>query len=180
MRKTLTLSMLLLVLCGGTQAFASASFANRSLGLSVSGFKLLGDSPGVDWIVPIALEGGLYIDSGFEVFLRPQFFIANTIIGANTPSGMGLIIGGGGQLGVRYLFLEESIRPYVGLHIAAIVLNRTPQVAAFPGAGTEFGCDFFVGESVSLGIRAVADLFIDLNRPVMFSVGGGAYVTTYF
>ncbi len=180
MRQTLKLSMLLLVVCGGTQAFASASFANRNLGLSVSGFKLLGDSPGVDWIVPIALEGGLYIDSGFEVYLRPQFFIANTLIGAPTTSGMGLIIGGGGQLGVRYLFLEESIRPYVGLHIGALVLNRVPQAVAFPGAGVEFGCDFFVAESVSLGLRAVTDLYIELNRPVMFSLGGGAYATTYF
>lgn len=180
MRKTLKLSMLLLVMCGATQSFASASFANRSLGLSVSGIKLLGDSPGVNWVVPIALEGGLYIDSGFEVYLRPQFFIADTLVGAPTPTGMGLIIGGGGQLGVRYLFLEESIRPYVGVHLAALVLNRTPQAVAFPGVGAQFGCDFFVGESVSLGIRGIVDLFIELNRPVMFGIGGGAYATTYF
>ncbi|MGV3623452.1 MAG: hypothetical protein ACO1OB_21720 [Archangium sp.] len=186
MRKTLKLSMMLLVLCGGTQAFASASFANRSLGLSISGFGLVGDIKPVDWILPIALEGGLYLESGFEVFLRPQFFLARVPINATGPgTAGGIVIGGGGQLGVRYLFLEESIRPYVGLHIAALVFNTQPTVTAYPGVGTQFGCDFFVGESVSLGLRAVVDLALAFNtfgRDVvtLFSLGGGGYVTTYF
>ncbi len=191
MRKTLKLSMLLLAMCGATQALASASFANRSLGAGVSFIKIVGESSlGTDWFVPISLEGGLYIDNGFEVFLRPQFFLAQATFGAPTPSGAGLVIGGGGQLGVRYLFLEESIRPYMGLHLSAIVLSRCPstvpcsemqtQAVAYPGAGVEVGSDFFVGESVSLGIRGLVDLYIQLNRPVMFGIGGGLYATTYF
>ncbi len=180
MRKTLSMWVLVMSLLGATNAMASASFANRSLGLGVSAMKLLGDSIHIDWAVPIALEGGLYVGEGFEIFLRPQFFIVNTTIGANTASGAGTILGGGGHAGVRYLFLEESIRPYVGIQIAVIALARQPTVDVYPGAGIQAGIDFFVADSISLGARGYFDAYVVLNFPWSFDVGGGINVTTYF
>ena len=51
--------------------------------------------------------------------------------------------------------------------------------SAGPGAGA--GVDFFVADSVSLGLRGTVDLFITLNpTSVLFSVGGGLNATTYF
>jgi outer membrane protein len=94
----------------------------------------------------------------------------------------GIIVGYGGQLGVRYLFLEESIRPYVNAHLTGFGVPKEGAPAlALAGLGVGGGVDFFVGESVSLGARVTADLFLSLvPLQPRFALGGGAYVTTYF
>ena len=123
-------------LLAATEASASASFANRNLGLGVSGFGILGEHViGIDWGVPITLEGGLYIESGFEIFIHPQFMILQVPFGAATPTGAGGIFGFGGHLGTRYLFLEESIRPYVAIQVAVLGLATTPDAKVFVGPG---------------------------------------------
>jgi outer membrane protein len=167
------------VLCAAS-ASASASFSNHSIGLSVSGFKLLGATAPANWGVPIALEGGLYLENGFEAFIHVQGMILQVKNGAETANGMGSIFGFGGHLGVRYLFLEESIRPYVSLQVAVLGMATTPAVQGFVGPGVSAGVDFFVNESISVGARATVDLFWWLNLNPSFGVGGGLYATTYF
>ena len=187
MRKTLRFAVMAAVLCSAAPSFAQ-NFANRSLGLSVSVQKLFGGSfIGPDLIVPIALEGGMYLESGFELYLRPQFFITHVNAGAPRSDGSiggGIVVGGGGQFGVRYLFLEETIRPYVGLHLSVLILGTKPVLGA-PGVGANVGCDFFVSDSVSLGVRVPVDLFLGFNvngKDVVANVGigGTVYATTYF
>ena len=115
MAKKLSTWVLVVGLLCGTQAFASASFANRNLGLGVGGFGIVGNSTavGIDWGVPITLEGGFYIESGFEVFLRIPLLFAYQKFGVTADDGPGIVIASGGQFGLKYMFLEESIRPYV-------------------------------------------------------------------
>lgn len=188
MRKTFSSWVVLVGVLFAAQAHASASFANRNLGLGVSGFAIVGDSTaiGIDWGVPITLEGGFYIDSGFELFLKVPLLFAQQKFGVTQNDGPGIVIASGGQFGVRYLFLEESIRPYVSLHLAGLYFIRDEKLNAgrlnnfFAGPGAALGVDFFVGESISLGIRAYTDMYLTLNKPVNFAVGGGAYATTYF
>lgn len=189
MRKTLRFAVMAAVLCSAAPSFAQ-NFANRSIGLSVSVQKLLGPSIfGVDLVVPIALEGGMYLENGFEIYLRPQFFITQVLTGAKLADGTvgpGIVVGGGGQFGVRYLFLEESIRPYVGLHLAVLILGTAPSILGAPGVGANVGCDFFVSDSVSLGVRVPVDLYLRFNVSGSQSVvpnvgiGGTIYATTYF
>ncbi len=160
-----------------TSATATPSFANRSLGLGVSAFRLVGESGNIDWGIPATLEGGLYIDNGFEAYVRvPLMLLSQPLL--QPP----FIWATGGQLGFRYLFLQESIRPYVNFHVAALAFLRNPvQVSVGPGAGG--GIDFFVSDGVSIGPRVYADLFITLdNRGFVLSaaLGGGGYVTAYF
>lgn len=184
MRKIMTLLVLALCLVG-SKAQATASFAPRELGLGVSGFALLpkGADP-VSWGLPLTLEGGYYIESGFELYLRIPLMLLQQQTGFGADhSAPGTILATGGQFGVRYLFMEESIRPYVMLHLAAIYFFRDPSIGnsfyAGPGAGA--GIDFFVADSVSLGLRGTVDLFITLNpTSVLFAVGGGVNATTYF
>jgi outer membrane protein len=162
---------------------AGGSFANREIGLSVSGFGLLGENnTNLSWGLPISLEAGFYIDSGFTVYLHVPLMVLQQ------KGGYPITLGTGGQLGLKYLFLEESIRPYVFLQLDGLYLFRTepanlPNFYAGPGIGG--GVDFFVAESVSLGLRANADLFIYLapggaSFAVTVSLGGGVNVTTYF
>ncbi|MBL9037854.1 MAG: hypothetical protein JNG84_04995 [Archangium sp.] len=170
-----------------SSAWASASFANRSLGVSVSGFKLVSDSELIDWGVPISIEGGYYLDNGFEAFVRASFMFAyqRAFVQANGEGG--IVIAGGGQVGLRYLFSEESLRPYVDLHFAGFYVSRDATLQGTGvapnglwGPGVSVGLDYFVGDSISIGGRAYVDLFIALNTPLRWALGGGLNVATYF
>jgi hypothetical protein len=181
MRKTLTMVVLAAgVLSAVPVQAGTGSFANRSLGLSVGGFRLFGENEAVDWGLPISLEGGYYLSDGFDLYLRVPFMLMYQRVGV-TETGGGLIFATGGQFGVRYLFLEEDLRPYVNLHLAGLYFVRNQNLGNFffgPGFGG--GLEYFVGESVAVGARAYVDLFINLNQPLRYSIGGQAYVTTYF
>jgi outer membrane protein len=166
-----------------TSANASASFANRSIGVDFSGFKFAGEAPSNYGLVPIALQGGIYIDSGFEVFLRAQLALFYQRTGVGSSNGAGFVWGGGGDLGARYLFLEENIRPYVEVHLAIIGIGlsdtaTTPSVYVGPGLGV--GVDVFVADSISIGPRGFFDFFLNLRAAPLFAFGAGFNVVTYF
>lgn len=185
MRKTFSLWVLVAGLVVSTNAFATASFANRNLGLGVSGFGVFGDTTAlaIDWGVPITLEGGLYLESGFELYLKIPLLFARQKFGV-VNGGPGIVIASGGQFGARYLFLEESIRPWIGIHVSGLYFVRDAMATNlnnfFIGPGTAVGCDFFVSDSISLGIKGYFDMFVTLNKDPSFAVGGGGYATTYF
>lgn len=155
---------------------ATGSFANRSLGVGLGGFKLLGETPLIDWGAPLTLEGGLYLENGWDFYLRVPLMLLKQNANPDQP----LIFAFGGQLGVRYLFLEESVRPYLGAHLAGLYLVRDALPNYFVGPGANAGLEFFVVESISIGARAYVDLYLNLNQPPGFSVGGALYATTYF
>lgn len=182
MRTTLTMVVLGLGLWTAVPAQAgTGSFANRSLGLSVGGFKFMGENELIDWGLPASLEGGYYLGDGFDLYLRVPLMLLYQKFGVTAANGPGLIFATGGQFGLRYLFLEEDLRPYVNLHLAGLYFFRDQALGNFlfgPGGGA--GLDYFVGESVSIGARGYFDLFINLNQPLRFAIGGQAYVTTYF
>lgn len=184
MRKMLSSWVLVFALLGGSQALASASFANRSLGLGISAFSL--QPPGADlvaWGLPITLEGGYYIEGGFDLYLRFEMMFLQQRIGFGADKALpGLLPAFGGQFGVRYLFLEENVRPYVNLHLAGMGFPTAERIGpvGYGGIGAGGGVDFFVSESISLGVRAYVDLFLMLNAPVLVAPGGGIYATTYF
>jgi outer membrane protein len=164
-----------------TQAGAQ-SFSNRSLGLGLGYISIVSDVEPIKYAVPVVLEGGYYIDAGFETYLRVPLMLAYSAVGVGPAGEGGLVVGTGGQLGIRYLFLEESIRPYVGAHLSGLYFFRDSALGPnFQfGPGVTGGVEFFVGESISVGGRGFFDLFITLNAPVRFAVGGGVSVSTYF
>lgn len=185
MRKLLSTSILFAVMLGARSSLATASYAKGNLGLGISPFAVVGDNHGIDWGLPISLEAGYHLENGFEVFLHPQFMPHRIVVDPllklpTADDGRSLIFGFGGHVGSRYLFLEESIRPYVSLHLAVLGFSA-PSLLVLLGPGTMIGSDFFVADSVSLGVRVIADMFIDFNKLVLtFGLGGGIYATVYF
>ena len=171
MRTTLILSLLL-------SFEAHAQFANTSVGVGLNSYRFFYGPE--DWAPAITLEASRYIESGFEVFLRVPFLLLHSQTGADTPTGAGWIIGGGGQLGARYLFLEEQLRPWVGLELAGLVLNKKPAVEGFGGLGASAGVDYFVAENLSIGARGFCDALFDLNVSPRLSVGLGLSFAAYF
>lgn len=155
---------------------AHAQYANRSLGVGAQATTSINN--GAQWAV--TLEGSVYIDSGFDVFLRIPLMITDTPTGAATASGSGQVFGTGGSLGVRYLILEEQIRPYVGIQVSTLVLFTQPLVNYYFGPGATAGCDFFLTDFLSIGLRGSYDMFIDLNRPLRHNFGAGLNVAALF
>ncbi len=156
----------------GTEA--SAQFANRSLGLSVGYAKLNTDQP-FEWAAPISLESSLYIENGFDLTLRlPLMIVTSRVTGRQS-------VGAGTSLGVRYLFSEETLRPYAGAELAFLYLFRDDAgQRAFFGLGPHAGVDYFVGDSVSIGLRGFFNLYVMLNVDPMSSFGAQLVVSTYF
>lgn len=178
------LAGLLAVLAVGLAGEAHAQFANRSLGGGVSFIKLFGGNSragvtGVDFAVPLTLEGSLYIENGFDIYAHVPVMLVSVTAGADTPDGRGLIFGSGGHLGVRFLFAEETLRPYVGIEVAGFVLLAKTTVV-FIGPGATVGLDYFVADTISIGARAFFDLFIELNVDPRPAVGGGIAAAAYF
>lgn len=160
---------------------AQAQFANRSVGGGLSFVKFTGGSAasGLDFAVPLTLQGSIYLENGFDLYAQVPLMLVQVNAGASTPDGHGQVFGTGAHLGARYLFSEETLRPWVGLELACFVLlTTTPLVFAGPGAS--LGVDWFVSDSISVGAHGFFDLFVELNAPLRPSFGGGLSFAAYF
>jgi outer membrane protein len=174
-------TLIFAVLCAGT---AHAQFANRSFGGGVSFVKFIGGdvASGLNFAGALTLEGSLYIDSGFELYAQVPLSVVDVATGADNPgnNGRGQVFGTGGHLGARYLFLEETIRPYVGLEFATFVLITVPDPKVIFGPGLSGGIQWFVADSISIGANANFNVFFELNKPVRPAFGGGLNFGAYF
>ncbi len=181
MRHTVSLLVLCAALLGASESRASASYANRSVSLGLGGLKLLGDnSELISGAAQLNLEGTLYLENGWDLYLRPQLMLMYQTALVGPMGEGGLVVGGGGQFGIRYFFSEESLRPFAGVHLSGLYINRASGDKGYGGIGVQAGLDYFVGESVSIGARAYGDLYYTLNKPLLFAVGGTAVVSVYF
>ncbi len=153
---------------------ARAQFANRSLGLSVGFYKLTANN--LDWAIPIALDGSIYIENGFEATASLDFMLLTQPCAA----GPCQVIGLSPMLGFRYLFLEETIRPYIGLDLAYLHIFGLTAVSDYIGASPKVGCDFFTSENFSLGIVGRATFYWILNQPLNTAVGLQVKASVYF
>jgi len=162
---------------GLTAGVAHAQYAPHSLGAGPQVTVVL-SSRSVMW--GLSIEFTQYLESSFEFVARVPVLIAEVPVGADTPSGEGRVFATGGSLGVRYLFLEGLVRPWVGLQLSGVVLVTRPEVTWSLGAGTTVGLDFILSESWSIGARGIYDVFIDLNRPWRHQLGGSLVVCVLF
>jgi outer membrane protein len=157
---------------------AHAQFANRSLGVSPGFMKLF--APDINWIVPITLDGSIYAENGFDIFIHVPVGIASIVY--LRPDY--ITFAWGGQIGARYLFLEETIRPYVGVQGTVMFIVRDPApVMFFGGIGLVAGIDFFASDTFSLGPRAFFDGFLGIEAGVVTwraQLGGVLNFSVYF
>jgi outer membrane protein len=156
---------------------ANAQFANKSLGVQAGFLSLdgvFGDE--FDYGIPFGVRGSLYIENGFEASLNIGLMVVHDKV-LNT----NVLALDGPALGIRYLFLEESVRPYAGVDLSYLQIfgNTSQPNTAYCGLGPNAGIDFFVSDSVSLGLRARFNLYISLNE-VWESFGVNAQISTHF
>ena len=155
------------LLCGSE---ARAQFANHSLGLETAGVYVanpdaLNSTQGVKQTVgsggQIGIDATLYIDGGFDFYIRVLVGIhqsdrCNGLQGCQ-------VVGVVPALGFRYLLLEDTIRPYLGLtvgYLAFFTAEYDSRFAISPMGGVEF----FISDSFSIGPQIEYHLMLELNQ----------------
>ncbi|ATB31846.1 hypothetical protein [Melittangium boletus] len=152
---------------------AHAQFANHSLGLS-AGYMNFNNTASLSSTVFIGFDASLYIEGGFEVVsLTKLSFPKDPITGRR-------VVGLAPSLGVRYLLLEESIRPYIGADLSYLHVFKESGESNFVGIGPNAGLEIFVTDSVSLGARAQFNAYLSLNERVQTSLIFSGTAAVYF
>ncbi len=180
MRKTRFGLVLVVALLGSMEA--QAQFANKRLGFELGGFSF--NDAEITGGLAVQLEGNYYVENGFDVGIRIPAVLLLTRVSNKQEFGTG------GQLYFRYLFSEESLRPYAGLALDVLVVLRgqvmgdtqsTNQMVFF-GPQAFGGLDFFVVDTVSIGARGFFTAHIAINNRNVFrpTFGGFANVHFYF
>jgi len=149
------LAVVLLVMAGA----AHAQFANRSIGFS-GGYIRLNDNI-INQGIPLGLMGTYYLEDGLELTLRVHGLIVTVAVANNIQA-----FAASGGFGVRYLFLQEQFRPYVGAEISYFQLlgGGGGDLLNYVGASPAAGFDFMLGPQFSLGPRAQVNLYWMINR----------------
>jgi outer membrane protein len=150
---------------------AHAQFANRSLGLSL-GYMNFNNTASLNNTVFVGFDASLYIESGFEAVSLTKISFPEDPITGNR------VVGLAPSLGIRYLFLEESIRPYVGADLSYLHIFKQQGESNFFGIGPNAGIEVFVSDSIALGARAQFNAYLSLSERVQTSLilSGGASV----
>jgi hypothetical protein len=153
-------------------AVAHAEYSNHSLGIGPH-LTVVTGSRSLMW--GLALEGSNYLENGFELFARVPLLIAEPIAGETAR-----VFSTGGNVGVRYLFVEGTVQPWVGLQLSGVVLITQPVVNWFLGAGATIGLDWVLSESWSIGARGIYDVFVRLDGPWRHQLGGSLVGSVVF
>ena len=129
---------------------------------------------GLDRGLFIGLEGSLYIENGWDVVSLSKIVIPRDDLAGQ------YIVGIAPSIGIRKLFSEERIRPYAGVDLSWLFLFRPVGTASLFGVGPNVGVDFFVSDSVSIGVRLQYILYFELNGPFRDSLDASVGVAAYF
>ncbi|MFL5355360.1 outer membrane beta-barrel protein [Archangium sp.] len=152
---------------------AHAQFANRSLGLS-AGYMNFNNTASLNSTVFLGFDASLYIESGFEVVSLTKLAFPYDPISEKR------VVGLAPSLGIRYLFLEEGIRPYLGADLSYLHIFKDSGEQNFFGVGPNAGVEFFVSDSISLGARAQFNAYLSLDEAVQTSLILSAGTSVYF
>jgi outer membrane protein len=138
---------------------AHAQFANRSIGFS-GGYIRLNDNI-LNQAIPFGLLGTYYLEDGLEVTARVHGMIVTLAL-----NGTQAFAAGGG-LGIRYLFLQENFRPYVGAEMSYFqAFFEQNGGLNYVGVSPAAGFDVMFGSQFSLGPRAQVNIYWMLNRSI--------------
>ncbi|MDY7225509.1 hypothetical protein [Hyalangium rubrum] len=152
---------------------AHAQFANRSLGLSL-GYMDFNRTAGLEGGFFLGLDASLYIEGGFDLVSLTK------ITFPKDPATGKRVVGLAPSIGIRYLFLEESFRPFAGSDISYLFVLREGTTGQYVGIGPNVGFEYFVSDSVSLGLRGQYNIYIALNEDTQNSLTFGATAAAYF
>lgn len=152
---------------------AQAQFSNRSLGLSL-GYMDFKRTAGLEGGFFVGFDASYYIENGFDL-------VSLTKLAFPRDPGTGKrIVSLAPSVGIRYLFMEESFRPYAGTDISYLFVFRSGATGQYVGLGPNLGFDLFITDSLSLGLRGQYNFYIALNEKTQTSLTGSVGAAAYF
>ncbi len=152
---------------------AHAQFANHSLGLSL-GYMDFNSTAGLEGGMFLGLDASYYIEGGFDLVSLTK------VTFPKDPLSNKRVVGVAPSVGIRYLFMEESFRPYAGGDISYLFVFRSASNLQYVGLGPNVGFDYFVSDSVSVGLRGQYIFYIALNEKTQNSLAFSAGAAAYF
>jgi outer membrane protein len=155
----------------GSQALAQ--YQNNSIGLNV-GYLDLDEAQGLNWAIPLGLHASRYFDANVEGTAHAIGLLAQVPI--SQKYAFGFLI----QLGARYLFMTEAIRPYAGAHFSFFNVFADNAQYQYGGVGANAGVDYFLNDAWSIGVRGQANLYLTLNAPATWSYGLSLEISTWY
>lgn len=171
MRNALAAGVVVVTALLGPEALAQ--YQNRGIGLNLGMLSITHDSP-VSLAVPVGLHASTYFDSNVEGTVHTTFMLSQVQVPVTTALGFNI------QLGARYLFFTDALRPYAGLQVTYMHLFVREVQFQFGGIGPNLGFDYFFNDAWSVGLRGQFNAILQLDRPIGFSVGGALEVTTWY
>ncbi len=173
--------------CLLTAPQARAQFANHSIGFEAAGVYVANpEAQRVGSGAQLGLNAALYIESGFELYFRALVGIHHgdaAICGGKV--GGCEVVGVVPAMGFRYLFSEDTIRPYLGLTAGYLAFfgknaDNSDAVNSRFSLSPMGGIEFFVAENFSIGLQAEYHLMLELNGSPAHAVIGLGKVGWYF
>jgi outer membrane protein len=152
---------------------AQAQFSNRSIGLSL-GYMDFKRTAGLEGGFFVGFDGSYYIENGFDLVTLTKLSFPRD------PGNGRRIVAVAPSVGIRYLFMEESFRPYAGTDISYLLVFRGGTTGQYVGLGPNLGFDLFITDSVSLGLRGQYNFYIALNEKTQNSLTGSVGAAAYF
>lgn len=149
----------------GAAGEARAQFANHSIGFE-AGYLFMDSQVQVGSGPDLGVVGTLYLDGGFELYLRVLAGIHENLAVWPRKQAVGLFP----ALGVRYLFTEESLRPYLGLSVSFMHFFGDNLPTALFGVSPNAGLEYYFEANTAVGLQAEYHRILALNEP-----GGNAF-----
>jgi len=148
---------------------AQAQFTNHSIGFE-AGYLIIDRSVGAGSGPDFGVNATLYIESGFDLYCRLIFGIHEDL-GPGEKKAVGFFP----ALGVRYLFSEDMLRPYVGLNLAFMHFFGSDYLpGALFSANPNLGLEYYFDSNLSVGLQAEYHRILVLNSTAS-SQSGNAY-----
>jgi len=153
---------------------AQAQLPERSLGISVGYLSVNGAVAEIGHAYPLGIEGSLYLDRGFELLAHLPVALLRQEDRNRT------VVGIAPALGVRYLFWEELIRPYVGVELGYQHIFGIDETSHFVGGGANVGVEVLATETLAIGLRTQLNLWASSGASVLISFGSLINCAIYF
>jgi outer membrane protein len=164
--------LLCALFCGSA---AQAQFANHSISLSGGYQTFSGDQIVVGSGYPLTLGSTLYVEGGWEATADFAFLILNTAVQPRQQA-----IGIAPAVGMRYLLMQETLRPWLGLDVSYLHVFADVAASNFVGVGPKAGVDYFLTDTVSVGVRANYVFYLMLNAPLHRAAAANVVFSAWF
>lgn len=137
---------------------AMAQFKNHTIGFE-AGYMVIDRGLGAGSGPVLGIDSTLYIENGFDLFFRVAAGVHEDLLSKSNSVGFFP------AMGVRYLFSEEHLQPFLGANLAFMHFfgaNNLP--AALVSVSPNAGLNYYFTDTFMAGLQLEYHLILSLNQ----------------